>query len=153
MITIPYIGFIKSNFTEATDPDLMREEESELVIDEKFSEGLFTIELNDYIEVYFHFHKSEPFNPDNSSEFQERLKTHTRTGNYRGVFATRAPNRPSQIGSTMVKLIERNHNVLRVAGLDAIDGTPIIDIKPLHITLTSVELKMQELKREKFTKQ
>ncbi len=143
MIKILYIGFVKSNFTETTVPELMREEESELLIDDVFSEGLFKIELNDYIEVFFHFHKSEPFNPDNSQDFQERLKTHTRTGNYRGIFATRSPNRPSQFGSTIVKLLERNGNVLRVKGLDALDGTPIIDIKPLHITLTSEELKVQ----------
>jgi hypothetical protein len=44
---IPYIGFVKSNFTEATDPEIMREQESELVLGKIFSEGLFKIELND----------------------------------------------------------------------------------------------------------
>ncbi len=148
MMNIPYIGFIKSSFSETSDPELMREKESELLIDEKFSEGLFTLESNDFIEVFFHFHKSEPFNIDVLHESQNQLKTYTRTGNYRGIFATRSPNRPSQIGSTIVRLIEMKGNVLRVKGLDALDGTPLIDIKPLHIPLTSEELEALGEKRK-----
>jgi tRNA-Thr(GGU) m(6)t(6)A37 methyltransferase TsaA len=47
-----------------------------------------------------------------------------------GVFATRSPVRPNAILSTMVSLIERVGNVLKVTGLDALDGSPILDIKP-----------------------
>ena len=47
-----------------------------------------------------------------------------------GVFATRSPCRPNPIGVTVVKLIERRHNVLKVKGLDAVNNTPILDIKP-----------------------
>lgn len=47
-----------------------------------------------------------------------------------GVFATRAPHRPNSIGITVVELIERSGDVLKVRGLDAIDGTPVLDIKP-----------------------
>ncbi len=47
-----------------------------------------------------------------------------------GIFATRAPHRPNSIGMTIVKLLERDGNSLRVMGLDAIDGTPVLDIKP-----------------------
>ncbi|HZD36961.1 MAG TPA: TrmO family methyltransferase, partial [Nitrososphaeraceae archaeon] len=47
-----------------------------------------------------------------------------------GVFATKSPYRPNPIGVTVVKLLERNSNILKVKGLDAIDGSPIIDIKP-----------------------
>jgi tRNA-Thr(GGU) m(6)t(6)A37 methyltransferase TsaA len=47
-----------------------------------------------------------------------------------GLFATRAPHRPNPIGETTVKLLKREGNVLTVSGLDAIDGTPVIDIKP-----------------------
>jgi len=47
-----------------------------------------------------------------------------------GVFATRAPHRPNSIGLTVVKLLERKGNALKVIGLDAIDGTPVLDIKP-----------------------
>ena len=47
-----------------------------------------------------------------------------------GVFATRTPHRPNPIGLTVVKLVERQNNILTVQGLDALDGTPILDLKP-----------------------
>ena len=47
-----------------------------------------------------------------------------------GLFATRSPRRPNPIGVTTVRLLERRGNVLRVLGLDALDGTPVLDIKP-----------------------
>jgi formylmethanofuran dehydrogenase subunit E len=46
------------------------------------------------------------------------------------VFATRSPNRPNPIGFSIVELIERDGNKLKVKGLDALEGTPLIDIKP-----------------------
>ena len=48
-----------------------------------------------------------------------------------GIFATRSPVRPNPVLATVVKLVARNGNVLEVTGLDAIDGTPVIDIKPV----------------------
>ncbi|MDD5094090.1 MAG: tRNA (N6-threonylcarbamoyladenosine(37)-N6)-methyltransferase TrmO [Dehalococcoidia bacterium] len=47
-----------------------------------------------------------------------------------GVFASRSPHRPNSIGMTIVRLLERKENTLRVIGLDAIDKTPVLDIKP-----------------------
>jgi len=47
-----------------------------------------------------------------------------------GLFATRAPHRPNPVGKATVRLLVRRCNRLRVQGLDAIDGTPVIDIKP-----------------------
>jgi len=48
----------------------------------------------------------------------------------KGLFALRTPNRPNPIGKTTVRLLERLGHVLKVEGLDALDGTPVIDIKP-----------------------
>ncbi len=47
-----------------------------------------------------------------------------------GLFATRSPQRPNPVGVTTVRLLKRRDNILKVEGLDAIDGTPVIDIKP-----------------------
>ena len=47
-----------------------------------------------------------------------------------GLFATRSPNRPNPVGKATVRLLKRQGNILKVEGLDAIDGTPVIDIKP-----------------------
>ncbi len=49
-----------------------------------------------------------------------------------GVFATRSPVRPNPLCSTTVRLLERRGNVLKVQGLDAVDGSPVFDIKPHH---------------------
>jgi len=56
-----------------------------------------------------------------------------------GVFATRSPHRPNPIGFAVVELIERNGRVLRVKGLDALNNTPVVDIKPYSSYLDSVE--------------
>jgi tRNA-Thr(GGU) m(6)t(6)A37 methyltransferase TsaA len=48
-----------------------------------------------------------------------------------GIFAQRGKNRPNRLGSTIVRVLGRDGRVLRVAGLDAIDGTPVVDIKPV----------------------
>lgn len=48
----------------------------------------------------------------------------------RGVFATRAPSRPNPIGISVVRLLRRRKNILHIQGLDIVDGTPLLDIKP-----------------------
>lgn len=140
MLQIPYIGKIKSKFDEPTNPGIMREAESEIEVFDEFAEGLFKTELSDYLEIYFHFDKAGPF----------QLKTYTFTGDYKGVFATRSPRRPSQTGSTIVKLIERRGNKLRVKGLDALNGTPVLDIKPIHIPLKEEEVDEAEVHSRKI---
>ena len=47
-----------------------------------------------------------------------------------GIFATRSPARPNPVLATVVQLVEREGNILRVQGLDAVDGSPVIDLKP-----------------------
>lgn len=139
MIKVPYIGIVKSNFDESTTPAIMRQAKSEIEIYPEFAEGLFKTELSDYLEIYFHFDRAEPY----------RLKTYTYTGSFKGVFATRSPRRPSQIGSTIVKLIQRRGNKLLVTGLDALNNTPLIDIKPLHIPMKEEEMEASEVQSRK----
>lgn len=85
------------------------------------------------------------------------LKTHPRGRKdmpLLGIFATRVPMRPNPIGLTMVKLLGRRSNILRVEGLDAFDGTPVLDIKPYDPwdSIASVNVpdwwKMLERERE-----
>ncbi len=105
-------------FAASTDFDQI---EGELEIDEKFSVGLTDIEGFSHIIVLFGFHKSEGF---------ELLVTPPHDNTPRGVFATRSPHRPNPIGMTILKIIERKNNILHVSGMDMIEGTPILDIKP-----------------------
>lgn len=130
MISIPFIGKVHSKFPESANPRVMRGEESKIEIFEEYAGGLLKIELYDYIEVTFSFHKADPF----------KLTTYSHTGDFKGIFATRSPSRPSKVGSTIVKLVAREGNILKVHGLDALDGTPVIDIKPIHIPFTDEQL-------------
>ncbi|KXS37482.1 MULTISPECIES: tRNA (N6-threonylcarbamoyladenosine(37)-N6)-methyltransferase TrmO [unclassified Candidatus Frackibacter] len=120
MNQIKSIGRVQSKFKEAASPEEMRKEESTIIIDSKYEDGLYKIEDNDYLQVIFSFHLSEGY----------ELIAPRRHGKERGVFACRSPRRPSSIGVTTVELLERDGRKLRVKGLDAIDGTPVIDIKP-----------------------
>jgi len=97
---------------------------SEIIIDTEYAEALEGLEGFSHIYVLFHLHEIEgPF----------KMKIHP-TGNPEyplvGAFSTRTPNRPNPLGLTLCKLLSRKGNVLRVKGLDAYDGSPIIDVKP-----------------------
>ncbi len=102
--------------------------DSEVVVDEAYAGGLDGIEEFSHVIVVFHFHLSDGTaalhaHPGGREELPEV-----------GVFATRSPRRPNPIGITTVRLLERKGNLLRVRGLDAVDGTPVLDIKP-HIPI------------------
>lgn len=105
-------------FASRTSFDLI---EGELEIYNEFAEGLKDIEGFSHIIVIFSFHKAEGF---------KLLTTPFLDDSLRGVFATRSPHRPNPIGMTIVKIIERKNNILRVSGMDMFEGTPILDIKP-----------------------
>ncbi|MFW6269760.1 MAG: tRNA (N6-threonylcarbamoyladenosine(37)-N6)-methyltransferase TrmO [Bacillota bacterium] len=120
MIKVENIGVVKSKFKEPAPPDEMRQYESTIEIKPEYEEGLYRIEESDYLVVIFNFHLSEGYN----------LKSERRFGEIKGVFASRSPHRPSPLGVTTVKLLAREKGQLRVKGLDAVDGTPVVDIKP-----------------------
>ncbi len=93
----------------------------EVELFEEYEKGLQDIEGFSHLILLYVFHQAGDFvlvrEPFLSSEKH-------------GVFAMRAPNRPNPIGISVVKLIEREGNVLRVEGVDMIDGSPLLDIKP-----------------------
>jgi tRNA-Thr(GGU) m(6)t(6)A37 methyltransferase TsaA len=99
---------------------------SQTVIHKKYAKALEGLEDFSHLFVIFYMHKVR-------SEETERLKVHPR-GRLDlplvGVFATRSAFRPNPIGLTVVELLERRGNVLVVRGLDAFDGTPVLDLKP-----------------------
>ena len=94
-------------------------------INPEYAEGLDGIERLDYIYVLYWMDRL-------SEEDRKVLKVHPRGDRSRpltGVFALRSPMRPNPIGLTRVRLLRREGNKLYVEGLDALDGTPVIDIK------------------------
>jgi len=102
-----------------------RGEESVLEISSEFAEALLGVEQQEHLWVLFWMHRLSP-------EERRRLRAHPmgdRSRPQRGVFALHSPFRPNPIGMTRVRLLSREGNRLHVEGLDALDGSPIIDIK------------------------
>lgn len=120
MIEMEVIGEVKNDFKEPTELDKIREKESLIIVKEKYEEGLYRIEERDHLQVVFYFHLSAGY----------KLKAPRHNGEIRGVFASRSPYRPAGIGVTTVKLLKREGRKLKVTMLDALDGTPVLDLKP-----------------------
>lgn len=124
LIRIDPVGVVRSTF----GPDLgdKRNTVAELVLDESYVEGLDGIEGYSHIIVLFWMDKIV-------AEDRTVMRIHPRGMNDLpevGVFATRGRVRPNPIGLTVVELLGRDGNTLKVRGLDAFDGSPILDIKP-----------------------
>ena len=80
-----------------------------------------------HLEIIFYFDKVS----DDKIQYEARHPRNNKDYPEVGIFAQRGKNRPNKLGVTIVELVEVNNRVLKVKGLDAIDGTPIIDIKPV----------------------
>lgn len=87
----------------------------------EYETGLQDLDGFSHIIILYYFHKCEK---------TSLLVRPFVDSNLRGVFATRHPERPNHIGISVVKPLARCKNILKVAGLDVIDGTPLLDIKP-----------------------
>ena len=100
---------------------------SDIILDPKYEEALEGLE--DYSHIFVLFWLSRV------SQAKRRMaKVHPKSREdlpLVGVLATRTQYRPNPMGLTLVKLLAREKNILRVRGLDALDGTPVIDIKPI----------------------
>ncbi len=123
------IGIVHSPFKKKEDIDSKKYADSgafdsvhgELELFKEFEDGLKDTEGFSHLVVLFAFHESEGY------------KLHTKPlldDSLRGVFSTRSPNRPNPIGMTVVKVIERKGKSLKVSGIDMVEGTPILDVKP-----------------------
>ncbi len=122
-INLKPIGTVRNEIKERIRRH-SRDVVSEIIIDSSLTEALDNLNEFSHIIVLYWIHKS----PHNAPQ-----KVRPR-GNpeleLMGVFATRSPDRPNPIGKSTVRLLERRDNILKVQGLDAIDGTPVLDIKP-----------------------
>jgi len=118
------IGIIHSPYkdrAEAPYQGYKSEDISQIEVFREFEEGLQDIEGFSHIIVIYWFHKSEGYHLLVKTPWDDIPH---------GLFATRSPHRPCPLGLTVAELVAREENVLRVKGLDAIDGTPLLDIKP-----------------------
>lgn len=116
------IGYVENDFWELVTQDVLRSSPSRIVLAPDYLEGLKGLEPGMDLMVIFYFHLSEGY----------ELLQHPRgekSRQKRGVFTLRSPKRPNPIGVTEVELISIESNILTVQGLDAIHGTPVLDLK------------------------
>ncbi|MDQ7030640.1 MAG: tRNA (N6-threonylcarbamoyladenosine(37)-N6)-methyltransferase TrmO [Ardenticatenia bacterium] len=118
------IGFVENDFNEWTPVETLRATSMRIVLDPKWAPGTLGLAPGDWILVLFHFHHIA----------EVKLQLHPQDDPnvpLRGVFATRTQYRPNPIGATVARL-ERveNEHILHVRELDALNGTPVLDIKP-----------------------
>jgi tRNA-Thr(GGU) m(6)t(6)A37 methyltransferase TsaA len=102
-------------------PSGAREINGEIILDPKYEEGLRDLDGFSHIILLYHFHLS--------NGYRLTVKPFLDTVN-RGLFSTRAPRRPNPIGLSIVRLVRIDGPTLHVQGVDVLDGTPLLDIKP-----------------------
>jgi len=102
-----------------------------LVIDKQYQKGLKDIKAGQRIVVIFHFHKSPGFTPDLLVQRPPHRDEDL------GVFSICSPRRPNPIGMSVLDVLGVDNNIIYVQGLDMLDGTPILDLKPYPKSLKS----------------
>ena len=123
-ITLKPIGIVHSPLTRHSEAPIQpkySEYNGEIEIFPEFADGLKDIDGFSHIMVIFVFHKSRDY---------ELLTYPYMDNEKRGVFATRSPYRPNPIGISVVRLSAVEGNTLKIEGLDMLDGSPVLDIKP-----------------------
>jgi tRNA-Thr(GGU) m(6)t(6)A37 methyltransferase TsaA len=125
MIPMSPVGVVRTPHTSTKQipkgPGAKHDAEGEIEVDPAFEAGLLDIDGFSHLYVLWVFDRSTDY------ELVGTPPTDTRP---HGVFATRSPRRPNPIGLTVVRLLRREGNRLRVAGVDMLDGSPVLDIKP-----------------------
>jgi tRNA-Thr(GGU) m(6)t(6)A37 methyltransferase TsaA len=136
MFTSRPIGFVSSPYKDASKVPkglgAKHEADGVLKILPEFELGLTDIEGFSHLIVIWEFDRSQGF---------ELLASPPSDNRTHGVFATRSPLRPNPIGLTTVELLHREGSELHVRGVDMLDGTPILDIKPYLSSIPSEKLR------------
>lgn len=133
-VTLQPIGIIHTPYK--TDENAPRQAANsrdigEVVVNAELAEGLEGIEKFQYLILIFNFHLAPVPEKPKVLSWRDGVK--------RGVFATRSPHRPNPLGLSVVKLLRREGTHLFVEGVDMLDGTPLLDIKPYYSDLDCVE--------------
>jgi len=148
MFEMQPIGFVRSPYSEtkAIPKGCGAKHEAEGVLDilPEFEQGLTDIDGFSHLFVIWMFHQADGYSLLGKPPTDDRPH---------GVFATRSPRRPNPIGLTVVELIRREGTRLVVRGVDMLDGTPILDIKPYLSSVPAEKLKRGWLAEAEARKQ
>ncbi|MBA4070769.1 MAG: tRNA (N6-threonylcarbamoyladenosine(37)-N6)-methyltransferase TrmO [Gemmatimonas sp.] len=130
------IGFVRSPYGDAAQipkgPGAEHQAEGELELLPEFETGLADIEGFSHLYVLWVFDRVDGY---------DLLSTPPTDDRAHGVFSTRSPRRPNPIGLTVVRLIRRDGARLVVRGVDMLDGTPLLDIKPYLSSIPAEEIR------------
>ena len=121
------VGYVKSNANEMIDHN-WGTVNSKIIINDELKDGLKGLEDFSHILVVYHLNKAKFIKEEHLTRRPQGREDMPVVG----IFSQRVKDRPNAIGITSVKLISINHNIIDVQGLDAIDGTPVLDIKPYY---------------------
>lgn len=134
--TMRPIGYARTPFTETSEISkgigAKHTREGTLEVLPEFEEGLLDIEGFSHLFVIWVFDRSNDYELTGTPPTDDRPH---------GVFATRSPRRPNPIALTVVRLVARDGNRLTVRGVDMLDGSPILDIKPYLSSVPADELE------------
>ena len=108
------IGLVECSICDPFRPEEMRGVESRLVLEPRFAPAVAALDVGQYLIVVYHLHRAEAW--------QDNLMPE--------LFTRRIANRPNPIGVTLTRVVALNGMTITVLGLDAVDGSPILDIKP-----------------------
>ena len=124
-IKLKSLGVIHSPFKTVENmpiqPMAGKQYEAQIEIYPEFQEGLADLDGFSHIYIIFHLNKIEKYKLK-VIPFLDTVE--------RGIFATRSPARPNPVGLSLVELISVDQNILKIRGVDMLDGSPVLDIKP-----------------------
>lgn len=136
MFPMQPIGYVRSPYQQTRQVPrglgAKHETEGTLEIRPEFEAGLQDIDGFSHLFVIWAFDRSEGCDLVGTPPTDDRPH---------GVFATRSPRRPNPIGLTVVELLSREGRILRVRGIDMLEGTPILDIKPYLSSIPQEQLR------------
>jgi tRNA-Thr(GGU) m(6)t(6)A37 methyltransferase TsaA len=125
LVQLKPIGIIRTPFDRIEgmpiQPSGSLDTSGQVVVDPAYEQGLDDLDGFSHLILIYLFHQSKGY--------ELRLKPFL-DDQLRGLFSTRAPRRPNPIGLSVVQLTARDANVLQVRGIDVVDQTPLLDIKP-----------------------
>jgi tRNA (adenine37-N6)-methyltransferase len=136
MFSFKPIGFVRSPYQETKQIPkglgAYHDAEGTIEILPEFEPGLTDIEGFSHLMIIWVFDRSEGYELVGKPPSDERPH---------GAFATRSPRRPNPIGLTTVELLGREGRFLRISGIDMLDGTPVLDVKPYLSSIPTEKLR------------
>ncbi len=127
-ISLSPIAYVKGQFHTNTPVETIRAQSAQIVVKPEYVQGLMGLDPGQDILVIFYFDQVKP------GEIALQLHPrHDPANPLRGVFATRTQFRPNRLGASVARIEKVEANVMTVTGLDALDNTPVVDIKPLAL--------------------